>query len=112
MISLVFVPFNFCFQFMFEVCFRLQDVFLDSDRPVNFEDLPRLKYLDAVIRETLRLYPPVPVITRKVEKEVVLRKCVYKKYNFGQTIISHKLLRSFVTSQPAASNSCLVLELW
>ncbi|KAH9645406.1 hypothetical protein HF086_000024 [Spodoptera exigua] len=50
----------------------LQEVFGDSDRPVTHEDLPRLKYLDAVIRESLRLYPPVPLITRKIEKDVVL----------------------------------------
>lgn len=53
---------------------RLQQVFGESNRPVSSEDLLRLKYLDAVIKETLRLYPPVPVITRKIEKEMTLRK--------------------------------------
>ncbi|KAF9793781.1 hypothetical protein SFRURICE_013193 [Spodoptera frugiperda] len=51
----------------------LQEVFGNSDRLATFEDLPRLKYLDAVIRETLRLYPPVPIIVRKVENHVSLR---------------------------------------
>ncbi|CAB3260819.1 unnamed protein product [Arctia plantaginis] len=51
---------------------ELQEVFGDSKRPIVPEDLPRLKYLDAVIRESLRLYPPVPVIVRKVENEITL----------------------------------------
>ncbi|PZC83860.1 hypothetical protein B5X24_HaOG200060 [Helicoverpa armigera] len=51
---------------------EIQEVFGDSKRPVVAEDLPCLKYLDAVIRETLRLYPPVPIIARKVDKEVTL----------------------------------------
>ncbi|CAH0627439.1 unnamed protein product [Chrysodeixis includens] len=51
---------------------ELKEVFGDSNRPLTSEDLPRLKYLDAIIRETLRLYPPVPIIVRSVEKEITL----------------------------------------
>ncbi|CAH0699661.1 unnamed protein product [Spodoptera exigua] len=51
---------------------ELQEVFGDSDRQATFEDIPRLKYLEAVIKETLRLYAPVPVMTRKVEKDLYL----------------------------------------
>ncbi|XP_022816442.1 cytochrome P450 4c21-like [Spodoptera litura] len=51
---------------------ELQEVFGDSDRLTTFEDLPRLKYLEAVIRETQRLYTTSPIVTRKVDKELLL----------------------------------------
>ncbi|XP_050557105.1 cytochrome P450 4V2-like [Spodoptera frugiperda] len=51
---------------------ELVEVFGDSDRPVTAEDLPQLKYLDAVVRESLRLYPPVPVVARKIVKDLEL----------------------------------------
>ncbi|XP_063620993.1 cytochrome P450 4C1-like [Cydia splendana] len=51
---------------------ELQEVFGDSDRPLTVQDLPSLKYLEAVVKESLRMYPPVPVIVREVNNDVVL----------------------------------------
>ncbi|XP_063531915.1 cytochrome P450 4C1-like [Cydia strobilella] len=51
---------------------ELKEVFGDSDRPVTWQDLPKLKYLEAVIKETLRLYPPAPAVVRDVNETVVL----------------------------------------
>ncbi|XP_049865758.1 cytochrome P450 4C1-like [Pectinophora gossypiella] len=51
---------------------ELKEVFGDSTRSLTAEDLPRLQYLDLVLKESLRLYPPAPVVLRKVEEDVKL----------------------------------------
>lgn len=38
----------------------------ESDRPINTEDLKRLKYLECVIKEALRLFPSVPFFARSL----------------------------------------------
>ncbi|CAK1604014.1 unnamed protein product [Parnassius mnemosyne] len=54
---------------------ELQEVFGYSDRPLVKKDLINLKYLDMVVKESLRLFPPVPFIIRKVGLEdVTLRR--------------------------------------
>jgi cytochrome P450 len=43
-----------------------------GDGPLQPSHLPRLEYLDAVIKETLRLRPILPVVGRKVMRELTL----------------------------------------
>ncbi|CAB3227972.1 unnamed protein product [Arctia plantaginis] len=62
---------------------ELQEVFGDSERQVVVEDLPRLKYLEAVFRESLRLYPPVPVIVRAINEDTKLPSGVTLKKGCG-----------------------------
>ncbi|XP_063223599.1 cytochrome P450 4g15-like [Bacillus rossius redtenbacheri] len=49
---------------------EMYEIFGDSDRPATFNDTLQMKYLERVILETLRLFPPVPIIARKINKDV------------------------------------------
>ncbi|XP_028033176.1 cytochrome P450 4g15-like [Bombyx mandarina] len=51
---------------------ELYQIFGDSDRPATFADTLEMKYLERVILESLRLYPPVPVIARKLNRDVTI----------------------------------------
>lgn len=59
---------------------ELYEIFGDSDRPVTFSDTLQMKYLERVILETLRMYPPVPAIARKLKRDVMICKIVFKLY--------------------------------
>ncbi|GBP32874.1 Probable cytochrome P450 313a1 [Eumeta japonica] len=51
---------------------ELHDVVGKLDRQLEKEDLPKLTYTERVIKESLRLFPPVRIISRKVEEEIML----------------------------------------
>ncbi|XP_076648264.1 cytochrome P450 4g15-like [Halictus rubicundus] len=56
---------------------ELQEIFQGSNRPCTFQDTLEMKYLERVILETLRLFPPVPAIARLLKEDV---KIVTKGY--------------------------------
>nr|QPF77622.1 cytochrome P450 monooxygenase CYP366A1 [Ostrinia furnacalis] len=51
---------------------ELKEIFGDSKRAVQKQDLAQMKYCEAVIYETLRLYPPAPVVMRYADKDLKL----------------------------------------
>lgn len=51
---------------------ELDEIFGDSDRPVTFQDTLEMKYLERCLMETLRLFPPVPLIAREIKNDLKL----------------------------------------
>jgi len=51
---------------------ELQSIFStgDHNRPPTYEDLQQMEYLERVIKETLRIFPPLPVFGRSLEEEM------------------------------------------
>lgn len=49
----------------------------DMQRDCTFADTLQMTYLERVICETLRMYPPVPLIARKVEEDIKLKSGPY-----------------------------------
>jgi cytochrome P450 family 4 len=51
---------------------ELDQIFGNSDRAATFQDTLEMKYLERCLMETLRMYPPVPVIARQLKENLKL----------------------------------------
>lgn len=51
---------------------ELQSIFQGSDRSITFQDTLEMKYLERVLLETIRMYPPVPAISRVIREDLKL----------------------------------------
>nr|QEL53093.1 cytochrome P450 CYP141 [Mythimna separata] len=57
---------------------ELQEVSKHEDDDFTDQDLHKLVYLEAVIKESMRVYPVVPFIARKVDRDVNLKNCTLR----------------------------------
>ncbi|XP_046632819.1 cytochrome P450 4c3-like isoform X2 [Daphnia pulicaria] len=55
-------------------------IFGDSDRPCTAQDMTELKYLECCIKETLRIYPSLPIVLR----------CLTEDCNIGNVATSYQ----------------------
>lgn len=60
--------------FQDRIFWELQSVLNSSDRSPTMSDLADMKYMEAVIKEILRLYPSVPFIGRQIDEDFILGK--------------------------------------
>ncbi|KAM5194428.1 cytochrome P450 4V2-like [Mantella aurantiaca] len=52
---------------------ELDETFGQSDRPATMDDLKKLRYLEAVVKEALRIYPSVPFFARTTTEDCTIR---------------------------------------
>lgn len=62
----------FYFYYDLQVFEEIESIFSTGDynRLPTYEDLQQMEYLERVIKETLRLFPPLPVYGRSLEEEM------------------------------------------
>ena len=62
------------------VCDELEDIFGgDTERPITMDDTKKMKYLECVIKESLRIFPSVPMVARVTTEDCIIDKHVVPK---------------------------------
>ena len=62
---------------------ELEDIFQGTDRSPTMKDLNEMKYLERVIKEALRIYPSVPIISRELTEDVEIGKIFISIHDFN-----------------------------
>ena len=63
------------------MCEELDNIFQGSDRSTTMRDLTEMKYLERVIKESLRLFPSVPFIGRVLKEDTKFGKICFLALN-------------------------------
>ncbi|XP_044261300.1 cytochrome P450 4C1-like isoform X2 [Tribolium madens] len=61
---------------------ELDMIFGNDDREPTLEDVNKMEYLERVIKETLRLLSPVPIIARATDRDIKLDSCTIPTGSF------------------------------
>ena len=56
-----------------ELCAEIQRLLGPDKTELTYEDYGAMRYMENVLKETMRMYTTVPIISRKIEEEVTLR---------------------------------------
>lgn len=56
---------------------EIKEVIGEGNTPVTYRQLQNLRYMDCVIKESMRLYPPVPIMGRYFEEDTDLSKTYF-----------------------------------
>lgn len=64
-----------------------------GDEELTFKSLSKFNYLELVIKESLRLFPPVPLLSRKIHEEVEVDGCIFPA-NTNFVLLLYRLFRN------------------
>ncbi|XP_023247321.1 cytochrome P450 4C1, partial [Copidosoma floridanum] len=65
---------------------EVEEVFNQNGGNLNFSALNDLKYVERCIKESMRLYPPVPTIVRYMTEDLQMKNCLAPK---GSNVMIH-----------------------
>lgn len=94
-ISIVLGMYPLCQEKLYnEIC----QIVPDESIGIRAEDLSKLSYLDQFVKETMRLLPTIPLITRHVSKELKIGKRIVIYANqYKRNSINHVYRQSYHT---------------
>lgn len=90
-----------------KVLTEIREIF-EGDQEITFGKLANLQYLECVIKESMRIYAPVPMFGRESQEEIKLSEGKYFLYQVA-LFIQIYLFQAVAQSFPSAATSHCVL---